>query len=424
DFLYPLLTYDRFGTEHRFQILQLFSFAGGQNQSAQEQKRFTLFPFYFQQRSPNPALNYTALLPFYGHLQNRFVLRDEMKFVMFPLYLQTRKHDIVTDNYIAPFFHLRYGDGLTGWQLWPLLGHEVKIPTTKTNLADELEVTPGHDHWFALWPFYFNQLTGIGSTNAGHEISVLPFYSQFRSPAREATSYLWPFVQVIDDREKKYREWEVPYPFLVFARGEGKTTTRVWPFFGKSHDATQQSDFYLWPIYKYNRLQSEPLDRERTRIFFFLYSDVFQRNTATDKFQRRTDLWPFFTYHRDFNGDERLQILAPIESVLPNQKSIERDWAPLWSLWRAEQSGGETGANSQSLLWNFYRRQANVTAEKISLAFGLLRYQSGVDGAKWRVLFVPLGKAEPAAKYEPLPVPTKSALPPILHPRYDLVPSQ
>src|SRR5262245_6341425 len=28
DFLYPLLTYDRFGTEHRWQFIQLLSFAG------------------------------------------------------------------------------------------------------------------------------------------------------------------------------------------------------------------------------------------------------------------------------------------------------------------------------------------------------------------------------------------------------------
>ena len=32
DLAYPLLTYDRFGTEYRFQILQVFSFSGGRNQ--------------------------------------------------------------------------------------------------------------------------------------------------------------------------------------------------------------------------------------------------------------------------------------------------------------------------------------------------------------------------------------------------------
>ena len=75
-------------------------------------KRFTLFPIYFQQRSPDPKENYTALASFYGHLRNR-LFRDEIFFVMFPIYSETRKRDVVTENYLYPFFDLRHGDGLT-----------------------------------------------------------------------------------------------------------------------------------------------------------------------------------------------------------------------------------------------------------------------------------------------------------------------
>jgi hypothetical protein len=42
DFCYPLLTYDRFGKEHRWQFFQLLSFAGGQNQREDTSHRFTL----------------------------------------------------------------------------------------------------------------------------------------------------------------------------------------------------------------------------------------------------------------------------------------------------------------------------------------------------------------------------------------------
>jgi hypothetical protein len=109
--LYPVLNYERYGKEYRWQFCQLLSFAGGQSPKDDSQKRFTLFPFYFQQRSPVPDENYTALLPFYGHLQNR-LFRDEIFFVLFPLYGETRRRDVVTDNYLWPFFHLRHGDGL------------------------------------------------------------------------------------------------------------------------------------------------------------------------------------------------------------------------------------------------------------------------------------------------------------------------
>ena len=35
DFLYPVLTYDRFGAEYRWQFFQVFSFAGGKNPGRQ-----------------------------------------------------------------------------------------------------------------------------------------------------------------------------------------------------------------------------------------------------------------------------------------------------------------------------------------------------------------------------------------------------
>ena len=47
--------------------------------------------------------------PLYGHLQNR-LFRDEIFFVLFPVYGESRKRDVVTDNYLYPFFHLRHGE--------------------------------------------------------------------------------------------------------------------------------------------------------------------------------------------------------------------------------------------------------------------------------------------------------------------------
>jgi hypothetical protein len=179
DLAYPLLTYDRFGTEFRFQIFQVLSFSGGLSQQDSRQRRFTVFPFYFQQRSSDPALNYTAVFPFYGRLKNR-LFRDDIRFVMFPLYGRTRKKDVVTDNYLYPFFHLREGNALRGWQFWPLSGYEHKEATTRTNLADEIETVGGHKKFFALWPIFFNQRLGLGTENPEHHQAFLPLYSYLR----------------------------------------------------------------------------------------------------------------------------------------------------------------------------------------------------------------------------------------------------
>jgi hypothetical protein len=212
-----------------------------------------------------------------------------------------------------------------------------------------------------------------------------------RSPQRDSTSFFWPLgVTHTVDRQRRFDEWGTPWPFIVFTRGEGKTVNRVWPFFSQARNPTQTSGWYLWPIYKYNGLHSDPLDRERKRVLFFLYSDVSAKNSETRQRLRQIDLWPLFTSRRDFDGRARLQILAPLEPILPNNAGVERNLSPLWSLWRSERNPG-TGATSQSLLWNLYRREATLQGKKCSLLFGLFQYQSHQDGRRWRVFYVPFG---------------------------------
>jgi hypothetical protein len=388
DLLYPVLTYRRFGTEYRWQLGQLLSFAGGESPQGGGQTRFTLFPLYFQQRSPIENENYTALLPFYGHLQNR-LYRDEIFLVMFPIYSQTRKKDVVTDNYLFPFFDLRHGDGMHGWQCWPLVGTEHKEVTTQTNGFGEAETIGGYDKFFAVWPIHFSQNTGIGTADPAKFRADLPLYATLRSPGRDSTSVLWPFFTWVDDRGEKYHEWEGPYPFVVVARGAGKTVTRCWPLFSRGHDDSLESDYYLWPLYVHNHLHAGALDDQSTRILFYLFVNVAEKNLDAGTGRRRVDLWPLFTYHRDYNGDQRLQILAPIEPMLPNNPGVERDWSPLWSLWRSE-NNPQAGAASQSLFWNFYRHETAPAAKECSLVFGLFQYQSNAGGTKVRLFYIPV----------------------------------
>jgi hypothetical protein len=392
DILYPLLTYDKFGKETRWQIGQLFSFAAGGTQSDDTNHRFTLFPLYFQQRSKEPEENYTAVIPFYGRLKHR-LFRDEIYFVMMPFYVVTSKRGVITENMPYPFFHLRHGSGVNGWQLWPIVGHEHKDITSVTNGFGDVTQIPGHDRRFILWPFYSDSITDIGTEDIARQRAIIPFYVRYHSKNRDSTSVLWPFFTWTDDRGKGYREHDMPWPFVTIARGPGKTITRFWPIYSKASSTNLVSNTYMWPIYKYNRIMSEPLDRERTRILFFLYSDTREKNTETGASARRVAFLPFYTHRRDLNGNERLQILAILEPFFPTNKSIERDYTQLWALWRSEHNP-KTKASSQSLLWNLYRRQASPEQKKFSLLFGLVQYQSTAAGKHWRICYIPIGGAK------------------------------
>jgi hypothetical protein len=308
---------------------------------------------------------------------------------------------VVTDNYVYPFVHVRHGDGLNGWQVWPIVGKEHKEVTTVTNHWGDPVLVPGHDRFFAPWLLYMKARSGIGTTNPVSQLGVLPLFTTLHSPLRDSWTAPWPIgLTHTVDREKKFNEWGAPWPIIVFTRGEGKYTSRVWPFYSQAHTDTQESDFYLWPVYKYNRYKTESLERERSRILLFLYSDTVEKNLETGSAAKRREFWPFYSWRRDWDGSTRLQSLSILEPLLPNSKSIERNYSQLWALWRSQRNG-KTGATSQSLLWNLYRRDASIDQRKISLLFGLFQYQSSPEGKRWSLFHIPVGRSrevpQPAA---------------------------
>jgi len=122
-----------------------------------------------------------------------------------------------------------------------------------------------------------------------------------------------------------------------------------------------------------------------------------EKNTKTGDYKRRLDMWPFFTWHRDFNGNERLQVLAPIEPAVPDNRGIERNWSPLWSLWRVE-NNSKTGAASHSLLWNLYRDETAPAHKKVSLLFGLFQYQYDGETRRTKLFYITVLKSSTTTK--------------------------
>ncbi len=373
DLLYPLISYDQYGDERRLHVLQLFSLSGGTS-NTNTTKSTTVFPFYFRQESEDPKKRYQALLPFYGTLKNR-LFRDEIKVVAFPLYLQSRKKDVVTDNYLVPFFHRRHGNALQGWQVWPLAGWETKDLTTKTNVLGEVSPVGGHKKFSMAWPFYFRHQTELGTANPETAHALLPLFSSFKSPLRDSLTVPWPVgVTLTHDREKQYREVGLPWPFIVFARGEGKTANRIWPFFGNAANPSLKSHFYLWPLYRYRQLETDYERQEKTRWLFFLYTDYREKDLQKDRQSRRRALWPLFTQHVSETGVKRFQLVTPLEPLLPVNETVIRQYSPFWALWRSQHDPvNET--RSQSFLWNLYRRDVTKSRVNGSALFGLVRWQ-------------------------------------------------
>lgn len=416
DVLYPLLTYDRFGTQGRWQFLQIFNRSTGEFQDETIRRKLTLFPFFFHQESTDPTQNYTAIWPIAGHLVDRLYYQD-IRFVLWPIWVKTQRAagspasisedaagpdfkwrqstrvDVTTYNVIAPLFHYRTGPGLKGYRALPLFRWEAKEVTYTTDEWGEQYLVPGHRRLTLLWPLFHAHNSQLGTENEEKLRAFLPFYSVLRSPQRVSTSIPAPIGFTITvDHARQYREVGAPWPFIVFTRGEGKQITRIWPFYSRSENGSLESRFILWPVWKYNAIHAETLERQRRRLAWFLYSDTVELNRETQAFRRRVDAWPLFTYTKGMDGRTRFSAPALLETLLPNYDSIDRDWAPLWAVWRS-QGNPETDSNSQSLLWNLYRRESSPSAKRVSLLFGLFQYESNPEQSRVKLLFIPIGGA-------------------------------
>jgi hypothetical protein len=80
---------------------------------------------------------------------------------------------------------------------------------------------------------------------------------------------------------------------------------------------------------------------------------------------------------------------------VPENPGVERNWSPLWSLWRAE-TNPKAGAASQSLLWNLYRRETAPAHKKVSLLFGLFQYQCDGDSKRTKLFYLTVFKTTAA----------------------------
>jgi len=95
------------------------------------------------------------------------------------------------------------------------------------------------------------------------------------------------FFSSIDDREKNIMNG-TSMAFCCYCARRRQTNHSFFPFYSRARSpgtnvppnatvTTQESDFYLWPLYTYKRFHSAPADRSRKRILFFLYSDTIQK---------------------------------------------------------------------------------------------------------------------------------------------------
>lgn len=372
DYLWPIYTRKGFKDE----TYSRFLFIGWSTDFSPDTDRHRtwVFPFYFQGTSAEGE-KYFAIFPIGGTIYE-FLGRDKIWFVLFPIFARSTINDLQTTSVLWPIGSRTVGGGVDRFRIWPLYGVSTRDNEFKKK--------------FILWPLY-NSVQYTNERNPGKGFVLVPIYGCVVTKRGKDQWLIPPFFRY--SRGEEERVIHAPYPFIQWC--DGKVYKRyVWPIYGKKHVGTLTRQFWLWPIIWNSKIEYLNTDENRRRIIPFVHYESqvvkkpFDSYVAGDVTSRYWKLWPLMSWER--NGDAvryRFLDLWPLR----NTAGIERNWAPIWTLYRRESN---TETVSHHLLWGLYRQSRSEDAIEWSLLKGLAGYKRNGNERCFRVLFFRMGNVE------------------------------
>ena len=216
---------------------------------------FTIFPLYFQKRAPDErTLNYTAVVPIYGHLENR-LFHDDIKFALFPALCRDAQKGCgdgqlsLSDFPYAPRWRCDRMAGLAGaWDRAEGADHGDEHPGRTGNLGwlrppfcglavlFQGLVRPRHHQ--RAGPFLLDPLLRPAALAAARR-NVLRLALRLLAHRRPGTKNIRNAIS-----SGRWSCW----------RAGAKTRRAFFRFTAGPPCEGLESDFYLWPLYKYNKL--------------------------------------------------------------------------------------------------------------------------------------------------------------------------
>lgn len=333
DVLWPLATTRRWHDEFSGRILNAWFRDTDRNDPSGAYHVWVL-PILGMGRSTNGA-SYLGVFPIAGTVYN-FIGMDEWTFTMFPLYSKSRVDDTVTESWLWPFYSRTHGPRVDRMRVWPFYGR-----------SSESDGKVRRE--FVLWPFW-TQVHYDYRSSKGDGYVFFPLYGHAKLTDQETWWVLPPFFRRTVSARQSMGYY--PWPIVQIAHGENEKLW-IWPFYGQKQYAGDSSRFVLWPFYADAVRPAGASTWHRWRVFPFLYSTRVTGPAADGAppavSARVFKFWPLA--ERERQGDDlrwRFLSLWPLNDI----RSVERNLAPLWTLFDYRR---EAGNRETSVFWGLYR---------------------------------------------------------------------
>ena len=391
--IWPLATTRRFLNERDTRVLLAY-YKRFNVTEPRGRYRFMVLPLYFQGRD-KAGQGYTALFPVAGSI-HEFLGQDAMSFFLFPLWSYSSINSVETRSVLWPIYSRTKGKGISRFRVFPFYGYA--------------RHRARYEKGFVGWPFYtWAHFTYPDAQ--GHGYIVFPLWGRFKMPDQDAWLILPPLFRFSRGERMDYSY--APWPFFQRSRGQIERLY-FWPIWGRRTLAGVRSTFFLWPIFRSERVDRGATIRRRFWALPVVFSQVDIRRAAGDEpartVMRHHRVWPLVSYRQEENTRRlRLLELWPLWGASP----VERNWAPFWTLFdwtkvgqnadtevlwglcRDRRRGEERRAVSLFPIWEWRRDDRAGGAREWNVLKGLLGRRHDERGVSYRLLyFIRLGGRE------------------------------
>jgi hypothetical protein len=390
DYLWPLYSRKEFKDEKTSRALIFWFTHNFEADKKSSRQRSWLLPVYFQGRDVNNK-GYFALFPLGGTIRE-FLGRDEIMFVLFPVFGKSQINDVKTTSVLWPVYSHTRGEGIRRDRVFPIVGKSV--------------LEGKYEKKFVLWPFW-TSADYFYPGDSGKSWLLFPVCGRAKMDRESTWWVIPPFFRFTegDRMDKLY----CPWPFIQRAKSEQQYKLYFWPLWGEKQfrGGLNHRTFVLWPIFWSEKTVESRLVKTRRMAlpFFFLERSVQESGVRSQEPEGETQqsasgkrqaamywkIWPLMSWQREGDVSRfRMLELWPLKNTAP----LERNWTPLWTLYKRTDAGGVVRKDVLWFAWHSENEPA-VERKEWSLLKGLLSYKRDAGARSVRFLyFVRLEKEE------------------------------
>jgi hypothetical protein len=368
DYLWPIYSRKEFKDEQSSRALVFWYTHKFDAKDESPRQRNWLLPVYFQGRDVN-GKGYFALFPLGGTIKE-FLGRDEIMFVLFPAFGKSRINDVKTTSVLWPVYSHTRGEGIQRDRVFPIYGRSV--------------LEGKYEKEFILWPFW-TSADYFYPGDSGKSWILFPICGRSKLEQESTWWVIPPFFRFTDGT--KQDRLLCPWPFIQKMESEKHSKFYIWPLWGEDQYAAGPThrNFMLWPLlWSQKTGDTNKLTTSLMALPFF-----YQSYTVCTESEKKTEtadywkIWPLMSWQREGETSRfRMLELWPLKNSPP----IERNWTPLWTLYKRTNTDGVVRKDALWFAWHS-ENEPTIDHKEWSLLKGLLAYKRDGEKQNLRVLY-------------------------------------